>query len=965
MYFNGTNGSKSYVSDDAAARVCTFVGDSHLTTDAYFGSSGTSLDGSVTIPFTPFMNFGTGAFTIEFYVRTIDIDQTESYKVIELQSAVNNYFRITYAFNFELPLSGIIFEACTPTGGVIASYSWIFTAAVTKSKTWYKIKVVRSLGGYMTCAIATPPDYLTDHWAAAGSAYCVPQDTIPSHQPITVATVMPVFTAPVTMSVGLVPAQYPSVTQYTRIDNLRIFSDTIDVTPPPPIDPDPEDPTPPLPPDSGGDPYQPPPTGGDIPTGGTEPSSTTMYFNIGSTRPIQGAYFYLSSVNTDPNAILGGLAAKYFDGQYWRFLTPADHSYVDGTLGLSQNGKVSWVPPHSLESSMPVFKTLEVQKYLEGYYLYWYHFKLPYGHATIAHVTLDIPFQNIIDTWDGNFQDIAACYLASNTKMDDSTLKVLKFDDYLESDASSYMTFADPDINKAMNFNPPSLTGDCVIVGFTERVTALYIAVPEKYSNIVTAQIRVDTYRDGGWHDEVNTISDGTSEGGASLSHSGVVSWKNMNDNLERKQSLYGSFPLYFYRLRWVNWNGSTYASGTLKYDDDHKGVRVTHISGIPVTNEVKGYAFSVHAADRLMLGCNNTMNMNELWISAQDRPEVFNGSDVQKIQFGNDAAIVCATNVYAQYASNIYNIILVFKEAETWILQWNQSSEGTSWSRFCISPNVGCVAPHTLCSASVSFENNVNQVKNIAIWRSHNGIYISNGQSPYCVSDDIAPVFDQNNALHVDNTRTLTEYSWVDEEKMEYHWVCACGICGSYRNDNEFVLDLREWKWFMIDRAYPSIGALNDIQCACTTIDIYGNKYNYGFNDYGYMERLEYGTDFDGIDITSIMRFGMIIPYDSVLLFSQVAMMNLICVPKTYDTSVTISHYLDGYQSMGVDSGTDYVLDMADSSHTVANIMQDVYSKPAIFHDFKFVQVSDESNKGFEPLYFSLYTQKVREHTR
>lgn len=653
----------------------------------------------------------------------------------------------------------------------------------------------------------------------------------------------------------------------------------------------------------------------------TPPSSSVATaaktFLIGTTRPATSARFYLSVPNVKTSTSMSG---KYYNSSGWHDMDIIDHTVLN-TATLGQSGNVTWGTPVD-----------EERKYLEGYYLYWYQLTITGGSASLYHVTCHMPFQNIQDVWDGNFTEIAACFKQDAAVISDQTLNVMNIDDYIADDDASFLSMDSMEANN-----------DSVFMAFTHQITGLYIDIPENHGNTTDSVLRLYFWTGAAWM-LCSNIVDGTSTGDATLANTGVVTWSAPPSNTDVKRSMYGSFPLYFYKLMvGITIDGDT---------------QINYISGIPTPNAVKGYSFGIHAADRLMLGCDNYGYRNQLWVSAQDRPEVFNGSDSQKILFGGNGALTCGAAVFAQYASNIYNIILIYKATETWIMQWNQSSSGTSWSRFCISPNVGCPAPRTLCTASVVFENNINQVKNVAIWRAQDGIYISNGQSPFKVSKDIDNVFDRYAATHVNMAMVKYEYSFVDEEKMEYHWLWASGT--STTLDKEYVLDLQEWKWYEVSR-----GTNNQLQCGAVVNDTDGNKYTYGFLDSGFTERLEYGAKMDAANLVSTMEFGEIVPSDSIVMFSTLAMVNLICVPKATDSSVVMTHYLDGLHSSGTPSGTDYTLTISDSTHSYANVMKDIFSKPAILHRTKFVHTSTAETKGFEPLYLNIYSQKTRLHTR
>jgi len=691
-----------------------------------------------------------------------------------------------------------------------------------------------------------------------------------------------------------------------------------------------------------------------------EESSTSAgrVFLVGSTRPVKGVKFYIPTGNG--NVSTSSLTMKYYDGADWVSRTISDGT-ASGGVSLSQTGWVTWTEPQNSD-----YSTKEAKHYIEGYYLFWYQFSLSAGNATIYHATIQMRFQNIVDAWDGNFREVALCFIKTgdhaNDALNDQTLNVLNIDDYIEADTSSYMWVA---VHESDEYHWTFYKDGTsyIVAGFTERQTALYIDIPMKYSNPDTAQDYILTVKfwNGSEWTSVGQIADGTSitDGGTSkkrtFGQTGVIVWHNKNSLGERKKSINGSYPLYYYRLEVSN-----------DLDDDRE-IRINYIAGIPVENKIEGHSFGIHAADRLMLACDNFQFKNQIYISAQDRPEVLNGTDSKKISFGGEEALTCGIPVFAQYASNIYNIILLFKSKETWILQWNQSSSGTSWSRFCISPTVGCAAPRTLKSASVKFGDDVGQTKNIAIWRGHDGIYISNGQAPFCVSDDISNVFDAysthltpvTSAVKVNKSMILDEFAFVDEEKQEYHWLFASG--SSTVLDKEYVLDLKQWKWFEIDRGWVIDVSTYDLQCGCSVIDTSGNKYTYGFIESGYCMRLENSYATDTADLYCTLVLGDFLPYKNHLIESRINKVGLVCAKKTACTTVVLRDYVDGCTT----SETAQNITITDSTHNFSKTITDYNTAVGSFHAISLQHQSTsaaENAKGFEPYYLSVYVQKERE---
>jgi len=173
---------------------------------------------------------------------------------------------------------------------------------------------------------------------------------------------------------------------------------------------------------------------------------------------------------------------------------------------------------------------------------------------------------------------------------------------------------------------------------------------------------------------------------------------------------------------------------------------------------------------------------------------------------------------------------------------------------------------------------------------------------------------------------------------------------------DQEYVLDLKKWRWYKIDRTTGK-----RLQCGITVLDTQGNQYTYGLLDTGYMMRLENGTDFDGNDITCTFQVGdQVLISQDLLSETRIHRASLVAVSKNTDSSVSLTHYLDG-----ASSGTSYAMSVADVSHRYANDIVDIYSNPAVFHSFKLTATTDQETKGFEPLYFAVYYGKERDRTQ
>ncbi len=124
-------------------------------------------------------------------------------------------------------------------------------------------------------------------------------------------------------------------------------------------------------------------------------SSSTSNWLIGSLRPLKGVKYYISSGNTTASVMTG----KQWIGTTWETLALTDNTDTGASLAIT--GTVTFAS--TVTTARP--------RYISGYFLYWYQFSIDAGEATIYYVTLDAPFQRIVDIWDGVERNIGLCYL--------------------------------------------------------------------------------------------------------------------------------------------------------------------------------------------------------------------------------------------------------------------------------------------------------------------------------------------------------------------------------------------------------------------------------------------------------------------------------------------------------------------------------------------------------------------------
>jgi len=645
---------------------------------------------------------------------------------------------------------------------------------------------------------------------------------------------------------------------------------------------------------------------------GTPYSTAGKYLCIGSQRPLKGVKFYVSNPNVETSTLTGST----WTGTAWDSLTLTDYT-SSGGISLAQTGKV-------------VFDTttsITVPRYISGYFLYWYQFYLDAGGVALYHVTVDAPFQLLKDLWDGNFRDVSAFYVKS-TILYDETTGVLKTD----YDSSIRSTYADLTPIAAY-----SAGNHCVEMGFVDKITGVKIGVCSDPAPAVADNVMSVDYWNGKEYVSVGTISDGTLNGTISTGKSGIVTWSNTNLADETRldqalgQSVGGSqtvkgfeAPLFFYRIRWTK---------------DPGGVRWDYVGGITAPFSLGQYKFPVFAQGRVLLCCDMAGQKNKITCSGKWTPHAYNGEDTVDIYFGDDNELTCGIELYSQYAGNLYSLVMLFKDNESWIMA-GQDIEQWKDNIFPLSNTIGCPAPQTLKTVNLAAEPGQGINRNLVIWQGINGIYMSDGRAPIPIHRDIEKYFDRSDSSCIKASMVGDSVGFIDPVKQEYHWLFASGTSTTTLN-KEMVYDIHRNKWYEIDRTSSL-----DLQCGMYVQDTYGNTYPYGFIDTGYIERLENGSDFDGEDIVHTVQTGDFAPL-GLEYITQLDHLKLVAVAKaTADTSVTATHYGDSYTT-----GTDKTLSLVNTNYRLAQPYWDEKLIGDPFHSLKFTITTDDATCGFEPL--------------
>lgn len=122
---------------------------------------------------------------------------------------------------------------------------------------------------------------------------------------------------------------------------------------------------------------------------------------IFTTRPIQAFKYYIKTPNATGSATT---TCKFWDGSKFVSLDDSDSDGTDDTNGsMKQTGTFSFTSTDG--SARPL--------HFEGLYLYAYLFELSAGTAEIYQITVDAPFQDMVDVWDGVYRQPISLQIAS------------------------------------------------------------------------------------------------------------------------------------------------------------------------------------------------------------------------------------------------------------------------------------------------------------------------------------------------------------------------------------------------------------------------------------------------------------------------------------------------------------------------------------------------------------------------
>jgi len=631
-------------------------------------------------------------------------------------------------------------------------------------------------------------------------------------------------------------------------------------------------------------------------------STVLGMFFVGSSRKINSVKFTIGTANTltsYPFTMAGSIYC--LDGNnFVDVAANTDGTYTGGNV-LAQSGTVAWTSPAT-----------ERPMHINGYYLYFYLFLPSACNATISNVTINAPFQQLADEWDGIQRTAIYCAV----KHHPSTVDV--YDNYT-LEVSDESAQASPIGAKVGHISWTAGNEECMYVMFSERTTAVYMQMFGAKFNINAVALTVD-YWNGTSFVPAPGVVDRTldSVGTKSLSQTGVVSWGYIDSGIE-KEAVFRGIEGYVYRFHW---------SAQLSVSDI-ADIIIDVIKGIPRSrSDIPNYVFPFQYRNRAFwCGCVSDGELHRADYSPPNQTDVYNGSDSsmydnsQSLYFGGKDPLTGAAELFNQYGLTLASGALFFKNTEMYLLTGDTPGGNDPFKINKISGQIGCPAPLSITPMEVAFTTGDQPPANIVGWISDKGPVMYYNTSIYAVPG-VEPYFEPGNALCI-NTVLTDNYlrraaAGYDSFYREWNIVFPSGsslVCNTW-----LVYDLVRHKW------YERVTSSSDFPQGFITIeDVNGNKYLYAYTQSGYLMRLEYGMTDNGTALINTVKTADVMPFESMWAQSTINKVKTLFKAQSVGT-LTITHYLDGDSTGTTVESTASNMVSSDASLRYKNLISKVY---------------------------------------
>ncbi|MGW8178947.1 MAG: hypothetical protein ACWGQW_09320, partial [bacterium] len=432
---------------------------------------------------------------------------------------------------------------------------------------------------------------------------------------------------------------------------------------------------------------------------------------------------------------------------------------------------------------------------------------------------------------------------------------------------------------------------------------------------------------------------------GGQLTGEHISEFNNLAGVGKKSPGTVSPIDMYFYRLSFTgNGTTTTFTSPSGSFPNETAGVHIYNIKTIPAPIDCRGYQFPLMHDDSLLLCGNTDSEPDAVIISANGRPQVFNGEDSFKHYLGT-GLVVAGASFSNQFGNDTIKTCLICSETAT-----HKLIGEFPYTHHVISESDGCIAPYSMDVGEVEIAQGVQ--RKVAVWVAQRGVVISDGNFIRELSGDIRDKFDPKHSNYIGSSTLPTLYGKIDPVLNEYHLIVP--------DSAEWVYDFTESKWFQIDRS--SDAYLNGL---FPVYDTNGVCYMYGFTPDGYVMRLENGTTFASAsstnNIVSTVRLADIALYNSSIMWKSRINWSTLLIKTKSSTTATVSEtrYIDG-QTSGTAIST---VDPTKSGYVYTQGDIHGEGKTGTFHSPEFSITTSDETVGFEPVLWGCnYTVYERE---
>ncbi|HEY9758836.1 MAG TPA: hypothetical protein V6C97_26950, partial [Oculatellaceae cyanobacterium] len=424
---------------------------------------------------------------------------------------------------------------------------------------------------------------------------------------------------------------------------------------------------------------------------------------------------------------------------------------------------------------------------------------------------------------------------------------------------------------------------------------------------------------------------DGTSQGGISLSRSGIISWDAPTEGTEFKWTPNNSMPLYYYKVTF---------SQTINNSDNK--VYLNYVAGIPAQSQIHAYKFPVFWQNRLFLCGDQSGRKSRVRWSGMDTSHVFNGTDSGEMSIDGDDELMAGATLFTRFGGDVYDSLILCKRGQTFLID-NDPSNASSFLVRTISTSKGCVAPYTMKLCDIGYDIATSIRKHILIWLSESGLAVFDGVSMGTISDYFQNIFDPLDTNYINTSYIHLSYGDFDPVSQEYILIVPLGATPTW---TEIRYKLKQQAPYYVDR-----GTGKALRCVFPVEDANGNKTMYGGTDDGYIERLDYGTTMDGNGIAYTFHLADFNPTKTAVKKARIQRVQLVGKVKSTSTNVTATLYTDGN---GTGQTITTTLSQIKAGYRIfrANLPFDAMG---VFFSIKFTITTTDENRGFEPLLVSV----------